>query len=372
MIYFDYNATTPIFPEVKEAMEPLLKERFGNPSCSYPLGREAKDALERAREEVATLIHARPQEIIFTSGGTEANNTVFKGILWALKEKGNHVITTAIEHPSILKPAQFMQKLGFEITFVSPTREGRIEPEKIKRAIRKDTILISVMHANNETGIIQPIAEAAQIAKKYNIIFHTDAAQSLGKIEVNVDALGVDLLTIAGHKLYAPKGIGALYIRENVPFLPLIHGAGQENGKRAGTENVAFIVGLGKACSILKQKLKNKENLKIARLRDKLWEGLKTNFEVIRHGASQYCLPNTIYVSFKKITAQHFLNVLPEICVSPGAACHSQKTTFSHVLKAMGISYEIAKGALRFSLGYFTTEEEIEKALNLMIKRLQN
>jgi len=370
MIYLDYNATTPIAPEVKEEIEPFLKENFGNPSCLYPLGKEAKIALEHAREEVANLINAKPEEIVFMSGGTEANNTVFKGILWALKEKGNHVITTAIEHPSVLKPAQFMQELGFEITFILPTPEGIIEPETLKKAIRKDTVLISVMHANNETGIIQPIEEIGKIAKEYDILFHTDAAQSLGKIEVDVSILNVDLLTIAGHKLYAPKGIGALYVKKGTPFSPLIHGAGQENGRRAGTENVAFCVGLGKACSLLKEKLKNKEILKIAKLRDKLWEGLKAHFDVIRHGNPKYCLPNTLYISFKGLTAQDLLNFIPEICASPGAACHSQEIKMSHVLKAMGVPPEIGKGAIRFSLGYFTTEEEIEMALNLFIERI--
>jgi cysteine desulfurase len=365
MIYLDYNATTPIHPEVKRAMLPFLEEKFGNPSCSYTLGKEAKKAVETARQQVADFINAQPEEIIFTSGGTESNNTVFKGVLLALKEKGRHVITTQIEHPSVLNPALFMESLGFEVSFVPPNKDGLIEPEVIKKHIKKDTVLISVMHANNETGTIQPIAEISKIAKEHEIVFHTDAAQSLGKIEVDVQALGVDLLTIAGHKLYAPKGIGALYVRKGTPFLPCMHGAGQEMGKRAGTENVAYIVGLGKACEILKKKLKGKENLHLARLRDRLWEGIK-DLEVVRFSHPDYCLPNTLYVGFRGLIGEEVLKAMPAICASTGAACHSGQVSLSHVLSAMGVTPEVGKGAVRFSVGYPTTEEEIEEAIKII------
>ncbi len=365
MIYLDYNATTPIHPKVKEAMLPFLEEKFGNPSCSYALGKEAKRAVETARQQVANFINAQPEEIIFTSGGTESNNTVFKGVLWVLKEKGRHVITTQIEHPSVLNPALFMESLGFEVSLVPPNKDGLIEPEVIKRYLRGDTVLISVMHANNETGTIQPIAEISKIAKEYGIIFHTDAAQSLGKIEVNVEKLGVDLLTIAGHKLYAPKGIGGLYIRKGTPFSPFMHGAGQEIAKRAGTENIAYIVGLGKACEILREKLKGKENLHLAKLRDRLWKGIK-DLEVVRFGHPEHCLPNTLFVGFKGLSGEKVLKAMPEICASTGAACHSGQVNLSHVLSAMGVAPELGKGAVRFSVGYPTTEEEVEKAIEII------
>ena len=372
MIYLDYNATTPVFPEVKEAILPYLDKAFGNPSCIYSLGKEAKEAIERAREQVAHFINASPEEIIFTSGGTESNNTVFKGILWALREKGRHVITTQIEHPSVVNPAMFMMmELGFEVSFVPPDSEGVVRPEEVEKAIKKGTVLISVMHANNETGVIQPIEEIAKIAREKGIFFHTDAAQSLGKIMVDVEKLGVDLLTIAGHKLYAPKGIGALYIRKGTPFVPFIHGSGQENNHRAGTENVTFIVALGKACDLLKEKLEKKENLRLAKLRDKFWQSLCDKLEVVRFGHPQYCLPNTLFIGFKGLSGHEVLQKLPEICASTGAACQSEKAGISNILLAMGVAPSVGKGAVRFSLGYPTTEEEIDEAVNLITERLK-
>ena len=372
MIYLDYNATTPVFPEVKEAILPYFNEVFGNPSCIYSLGKEAKEAIEKAREQVAHFIHASPEEIIFTSGGTESNNTVFKGVLWALREKGRHVITTQIEHPSVVNPAIFMMmELGFDVSFIPPDSEGVIRPEEVEKAIKKGTVLISVMHANNETGVIQPIEEIAKIAREKGIFFHTDAAQSLGKIPVDVERLGVDLLTIAGHKLYAPKGIGALYIRKGTPFVPFIHGSGQENNHRAGTENVTFIVALGKACDLLKEKLEKKENLRLAELRDKFWQSLCYKSEVVRFGHSKYCLPNTLFIGFKGLSGHEVLQRLPEICASTGAACQSEKVGISNVLLAMGVAPSVGKGAVRFSLGYPTTEQEIDTAVALITERLK-
>jgi len=372
MIYLDYNATTPVFPEVKEAILPYFNEVFGNPSCIYSLGKEAKEAIEKAREQVAHFIHASPEEIIFTSGGTESNNTVFKGVLWALREKGRHVITTQIEHPSVVNPAMFMTELGFKISFVPPDTEGIVRAEEVEKAIKKGTVLISIIHANNETGVIQPIEDIAKIAREKGIFFHTDAAQSLGKIPVDVERLGVDLLTIAGHKLYAPKGIGALYMRKGTPFSPLIHGSGQENNHRAGTENVAFIVALGKACDLLKEKLEKKENLRLAKLRDKLWQSLCEKLEVVRFGHSKHCLPNTLFVGFKGLNGWEVLKKVPEICASTGAACQSGKAGISNILLAMGVAPSVAKGAVRFSLGYPTTEKEIDEAVNLITERLKS
>lgn len=369
MIYLDYNATSPVAPQVKKAILPFLENDFGNPSCLYPLGREAKDALEKARSQVADLINAKSNEIIFTSGGTESNNAAIKGITWALRKRGRHIITSQIEHPSIIQPCQFLflEASEFEVTFLPADSYGMVDPETVKKAIRKDTILISIMHANNEVGTIQPISEIAKIAKEYGITFHTDAAQSIGKIEVNVENLGIDLLTIAGHKLYAPKGIGALYIRESTPFSPLIHGAYQEMGKRAGTENVGLSVGLGRACQLVKEKLKDGEERHLANLRDMFWEKLNKESNIIRNGHPKYCIPNTLHLSFIGIEGQRLLETVPEICASTGAACHAGKTTISHVLSAMGVSKEIAHGAVRFSLGYMTTEEEINKAAELII-----
>lgn len=369
LIYLDYNATTPVVPPVKEAILPFLENDFGNPSCLYPLGRRAKEALERARAQVADLINASPDEIVFTSGGTESNNTVIKGVSWALRKKGRHIVTSQIEHPSVIQPCQFLflEASEFEVSFLPVDSYGMVDPETVKKAIRKDTILISIMHANNEVGTIQPISEIAKIAKEHGIIFHTDAAQSIGKIKVDVKNLGVDLLTIAGHKLYAPKGIGALYIRKDTPFSALIHGSSQEMGKRAGTENVALAVGLGKACELLREKLKNGEETHMARLRDRLWEKLNKELNIIRNGHQKYCIPNTLHLSFIGLEGRKLLEELPKICASTGAACHEGETTLSHVLSAMGISKEIGRGAVRFSLGYMTTEEEIDKAAKLII-----
>ena len=369
MIYLDYNATTPVAPEVKGAILPFLEGSFGNPSCLYPLGKEARDAIEEAREKVASLIKASPDEIVFTSGGTESNNTVIKGVTWALKERGRHIITSQIEHPSIIKPCQFLwlEASEFDVTFLPVDAYGMVDPEAVKKAIRSDTILISIMHANNEVGTIQPIAEIAEIAKEYGIVFHTDAAQSVGKIDIDVERLGVDLLTIAGHKLYAPKGIGALYIRRGTPFSPLIHGSSQEMGKRAGTENVALAVGLGKACEILKERLQKGQQRHLERLRERLWERLNDKLDIKRNGHPSHCIPNTLHVSFIGLEGRRLLESIPEICASTGAACHEGKATISHVLSAMGVSREVAIGAVRFSLGYMTSEEEIDRASELII-----
>src|SRR4030043_440669 len=274
-IYLDYNASTPIAPEVAEAMKPFLSQHFGNPSSPHWAGTPAKEAIEHAREQVAELLECRPNEIVFTSGGSESNNHAIKGAFFALKEKGNHIITTQIEHPAVINPCRFLEKLGAEVTYVGVDRFGMVDPKEIERAITGKTILITVMHANNEVGTIQPIEEISKIAKEQGIVFHTDAAQSVGKIVTKVDHLGIDLLSIAGHKLYAPKGIGALYIRKGTPIEPLIHGAGHESGRRAGTENVLLVVGLGKACEIAKGHLNDD---RILELRNRFWRLLQDYF----------------------------------------------------------------------------------------------
>jgi len=370
-IYLDFNASTPIAPEVVEAMKPFLSQHFGNPSSPHWAGIPAKEAIEHAREQVAELLECRPSEIVFTSGGSESNNQAIKGIFFALKERGNHIITTQIEHPAILNPCEFLEKLGAEVNYVGVDRYGMVDPGDIERTIQSKTILITVMHANNEVGTIQPIEEISKIARKHKIIFHTDAAQSAGKIETKVDDLGVDLLSIAGHKLYAPKGIGALYIREGTPIEPLIHGAGHESGRRAGTENVLLIVGLGKACEIAKKYLNDS---RILNLRNRFWELLREIFGdgVVLNGHPTHRLPNTLNISFIGKAGGEILLRLEGVAASTGAACHSGSVKLSPVLKAMGILPEVGMGAIRFSLGRTTTIQELENVVHLIKESLHS
>jgi len=370
-IYLDFNASTPIAPEVVEAMKPFLSQHFGNPSSPHWAGIPAKEAIEHAREQVAELLKCRPSEIVFTSGGSESNNQAIKGIFFALKERGNHIITTQIEHPAILNPCEFLEKLGAEVNYVGVDRYGMVDPGDIERTIQSKTILITVMHANNEVGTIQPIEEISKIARKHKIIFHTDAAQSVGKIVTRVNDLGVDLLSIAGHKLYAPKGIGALYIREGTPIEPLIHGAGHESGRRAGTENVLLIVGLGKACEIAKRYLSDD---KIRNLRDHLWKLLQDNFgeAIVLNGHPFQRLPNTLNVSFVGKVGGEILSRLDGVAASTGAACHSGSVELSPVLKVMGILPEVGMGAIRFSLGRTTTIQELENVVHLIKESLHS
>lgn len=364
-IYLDFNGSTPIAPEVAEAMKPFLSQYFGNPSNPHWAGIPAKEAIEHARRQMADLLQCSPGEIVFTSGGSESNNCAIKGVFFALREKGNHIITTQIEHPAVISPCRFLEKLGGEITFVPVDRYGRVDPAEIQQAITPKTILISVMHANNEVGTIQPLEEISKIAKAKGIVLHTDAAQSVGKIVTEVDALGVDLLSIAGHKLYAPKGVGALYIREGTPIEPLIHGAGHESGRRAGTENALLIVGLGKACEIAKRYLSDD---KIRNLRDHFWDLLQKNFgeAVVLNGHPTHRLPNTLNVSFVGKTGGEVLSRMDGVAASTGAACHSGSVELSPVLKAMGISNEVGMGAIRFSLGRTSTMQELEIVVQLL------
>jgi len=296
-IYLDFNASTPIAPEVAEAMQPFLTQHFGNPSSPHWAGMPAKVAVENARRQVADLLSCQPSEVVFTSGGSESNNHAIKGVFFALREKGNHIVATQVEHPAVLNPCRFLERLGGAVTFVGVDNYGRVDPDEVEKAITPKTILITVMHANNEVGTIQPIEEIARIAKRYGILFHTDAAQSVGKIAANVDDLGVDLLSLAGHKVYAPKGVGALYIRGGTPIEPLIHGAGHEGGRRAGTENLLLDVGLGKACE-LAGKYVNDDG--IFKLRERFWTLLQDTFGngVVLNGHPVHRLPNTLNVSF--------------------------------------------------------------------------
>jgi cysteine desulfurase len=357
-IYLDYNASTPIDPAVAAIMRPLLESAYGNPSSGHWAGAPAKAALERARSQVAALLGCAADEIVFTSGGSEANNLALKGLFFRRHDRPAHIVTSRIEHPAILMPCRFLERLGATATYVPVDGTGRVDPDDIRKAITGDTVLVSIMHANNEVGTIQPIAEIAKIAHAQGIPLHTDAVQSVGKIPTNVDALSVDLLSIAGHKLYGPKGIGALYIRRGIVVEPLIHGAGHELGRRAGTESALLAAGLGEACEIAQPGLGMQET---RRLRDLFWERLRVEFgeRVSLNGHVHERLPNTLNVSFAGQVGAEILARMPEVAASTGSACHAGRVELSPVLEAMGIAPEIGTGAIRFSLGRGTTEEEI-------------
>lgn len=358
-IYLDYNASTPIDPAVAAAMRPFLEGAFGNPSSGHWASAPAKAALETARGQVAALVGASPDEIVFTSGGSEANNAALKGVFFPQMPPGGHIVTTQIEHPSVLAPCRFLERLGATVTYLPADSAGRVDPDDVRRAITSRTTLISVMHANNEVGTIQPIAEIGAIAREHDVLFHTDAAQSAGKIPVSVHDLGVDLLTIAGHKLYAPKGVGALFVRRGVTLEPLIHGAGHEQGRRAGTESALLAVGLGTACTLVSD-LAPIERVK--GLRDRFWEDLQERFgdRVVLNGHPVHRLPNTLNVSFVGRVGSAILQRLDSVAASTGSACHAGRVEFSPVLEAMGVAPEVGMGAIRFSLGRQTTEAEIE------------
>jgi cysteine desulfurase len=362
-IYLDFNATTPIAPEVAAAITQALAEPFGNPSSKHWAGWPGRQAVEKARGQVAALLHCSSDEVVFTSGGSEANNHALKGIFFAQSGRNGHIVTTQIEHPAILNPCHFLERLGASVTYVSVDGSGRVDPDDIRRALTSRTILISVMHANNEVGTLQPICEIARIARERGIPFHTDAAQSVGKIPTNVDVLGVDLLTVAGHKLYAPKGVGALYVRKGVRLEPLIHGAGHESGCRAGTESIPLDVGLGAACELARSWLGMES---VRQLRDLFWELLQARFgeRVVLNGHPTERLPNTLNVSFAGKSGSDILLGLEGVAASTGSACHAGSTELSPVLKAMGVPLEIGIGTIRFSLGRTTTREEIEEVVS--------
>jgi len=372
-IYLDYNATTPHDPEVIEAMREFFEREFGNPSSTHFYGIAPKRAVEKAREQVAAFLNCSAEEIIFTSGGTESNNHAIKGIARALKAKGNHIITSSIEHPAVLEVCAFLEGSGCEVTCVPVDDHGLVDVSAIEHALRPSTILISIMHANNEVGTIQHVEEIASVAHSSGIVMHTDAAQSLGKIPVDVQAMGVDLLSMAGHKLYAPKGIGVLYVREGIDLATFMHGAGQEAGRRAGTENILEIVGLGKACEIAGRDLKkNMEHMK--RMRDRLYEGICEQVGGVRlNGDFHKSLPNTLSVSFEGLEANRILEEIGlEVAASAGAACHSDTIKISHVLEAMHVPVGWAKGSIRLSTGRFTTQDEIEQAISVIVKAIKD
>jgi cysteine desulfurase len=366
-IYLDYNATTPHDPEVIAAMRPFFEEEFGNPSSSHFYGTQPKQAVSKARKQIAALLSCRPEEIIFTSGGTESNNFAIKGCAQAFRHKGNHIITSQIEHPAVIEVCDFLKTTGYEVSYLPVDEFGLIQIEDLKAAIKKETILISIMHANNEVGTVEPIAEIAKLAKKYDIAFHTDAAQSVGKIPVDVNRLGVDLLSIAGHKVYAPKGVGALYIRPGLAPTKLMHGAEQEMAVRAGTENVLEIVGLGMACEIAARDL-NKNMTHLQSMRDRLYEGIKKRCGQVKlNGHPQKRLPNTLSISFLGLEANRILDAIgTEVAASAGAACHSDTVQISDVLKAMNVPLEWAKGTLRLTTGRMTTAADIDKAVQVI------
>ncbi len=361
-IYLDYNASTPIAPSVAAAMRPLLETAFGNPSSGHWASRPAKAALEHARSQVAALLGAHSDEIVFTSGGSEANNLALKGSYFALRGERDHFITQATEHPAILKPLAFLERLGAKVTYVPVDGFGRVDPDEIRRAITPRTALITIMHANNETGTIQPIGEISAVAREHGVRFHTDAAQSIGKVATRVGDLGVDLLSIAGHKLYAPKGIGALYIRRGVALEPLIHGAGHEHGRRAGTESALFAVGLGEA-SALAQNLAPVQN--VCALRDRFWQALQQRFgnAIQLNGHPEHRLPNTLNVCFVGRIGADVLAHLDGVAASTGSACHAGRVELSPVLAAMRVSEKAGMGAIRFSLGRGTTTLEIDAVI---------
>jgi cysteine desulfurase len=372
MLYLDYNATTPIAKEVAEAMTPFILEDFGNPSSAHPMGKKANEALEKARGQIAALLGCEGSEIIFTSGGTESNNMVLKSLAWTMRNKGRHIITTRIEHPAIINTALFLMETGLEVTFLPVDSYGQVDPDEVKKTIREDTILITVMHANNETGTIQPLSDISSIASEYEVPFHTDAAQAVGKIEAKVDDLGVDFLTIAGHKLYAPKGVGALYVRRGVAIEPFMHGGGQEMGLRSGTENVMFNVGLGRACELVQGNLSD-EMYRVRRLRDRLHDQIRSAIpDAVLNGHPEMRLPNTLFISFPGMIGEDILKKTPDLCTSTGAACHDQCVALSHVLAAMGVTKEVGMGAIRLTLGRPTTEEEVDQASQWIVEAVKN
>jgi cysteine desulfurase len=367
-IYLDYNATTPIAPSVFEAMVPFLTEHFGNPSSSHARGVAAHQAVEDARERVATLIGAQPDELVFTSGGTESNNLALQGITQSDGRRNGHIIISAVEHPAIREPARQLARSGCACTIVPTDRFGQVIPDQIAQAIRDNTVLVSIMHANNEIGSVQPIRDIADVCRSRGIRLHTDAAQSIGKIRAKVDELDVDLLTVAGHKFYAPKGVGALYVRRGVALQPVTFGAGHERGLRPGTENVASIVGIGQAARLAERGL-DENQTRLSQLRDRLFDDLREGIgpELTFNGPSHDRLPNTLSVNFPRVIAQQLLDRAPDICASTGAACHSGSTQLSATLAAIKLSPEIARGTVRLSLGWHTSLEDVQHAASALL-----
>ena len=380
-VYLDYNATTPVDPAVADAVAHAVRDVWGNPSSTHEYGRRAHEAVDKARAQVAGLLGANADDIVFTGGGTEASNHAIKGAVYAGRGgllgrlfgglgRDAHIVTCAIEHPATLQPCEFLRRLGCKVTVVPVGGDGLVDPDAVRRALGRGATLVSVMHANNEVGTLQPIREIARLARERGALMHTDAAQSLGKVAVDVSELGVDLLTVAGHKLYAPKGVGALYVRRGVELEPLIHGAGHEAGRRAGTENVPYLVALGTACEVARQSLPA-ATARLRQLRDRLWDRLRSALgdKVVLNGHPEQRLPNTLNVNFVGQVGADLLARVPEVAASTGSACHEGQVSQSPVLCAMRVPPEIGKGAVRLSVGRFTTEDEIDRAAAAFIAK---
>jgi cysteine desulfurase len=370
-IYLDHNATTPLDPTAAEAMMRIMREDFGNPSSPYAIGVHAKSTVEEARSETAALIGCDRDELVFTSGGSESNNMVIKGIVDFQNPGRYHIITSAVEHPAILNPALFLMELGAEVTFLGVDRFGRVDPEDVRKAVKPNTCLISIMLANNETGTLQPVDSISEIAREHGIPFHTDAAQAVGKIPIDVQGLGLDFLTVAGHKLYGPKGVGALFMKRGRRLTPLIHGAGQEGGRRAGTENVILAAGLGEACRVARERVQG-DQLRMQEMRDRLQHLLFAGIDnLVLNGHPRERLPNTLNVSVPGLAGGEILEGIPGLCASTGAACHDRSVHLSHVLSAMGVPAEVGMGTLRLTVGRGNTMEQIQRAAEWIIRRVQ-
>jgi cysteine desulfurase len=371
-IYLDYNATTLLDPAVADAMEPFLRSQFGNPSSAHAYGASAHVAVERARAQLARLLGCHPEEIVFTGSGSEATNLALKGLVFASHSPFHdlQLITSAVEHPATIETCRFLERLGCHITILPVDKCGIVELDALRAALQRGTLAVSIMHANNEVGTLEPIEQIAEIVHEHGALLHVDAAQSIGKIDVDVDALGADLLTVAGHKLYAPKGIGALYVRRGLHLESLVHGGGQEGQRRGGTESVPNIVGLGAASELAARSLPDATK-RLASLRDQLWERLHEALgnDLTLNGHPRQRLPNTLNVSFLGRVGAELLALIPEIAASTGSACHEGTTSGSPVLAAMGLSPEAVRGAIRLSVGRFTTELEVERAADLLISQ---
>ncbi len=376
-VYLDHNATTPVAPEVLEAMLPYFSERFGNSSSVHSYGREAKQALEDAREIVAEAIGARASEIVFVGSGTEADNTALKGVAWANQHRGRHIVTSRVEHKAVLETCHFLERQGFEVTYVPVDRYGMVHPDAVRQALRDDTILVSVMHANNEVGTINPIAEIGALCRERGVLFHTDAVQSFCKLPFDVDSLNVDLASFSGHKIYGPKGVGVLYVRRGVRFEPLLHGGEHERNRRASTVNVAGAVGFARAVE-LGIAHREQEVARLVALRDRLWRGIRERVDDVHlNGHPEQRLPGTLNVSFGGIEGESLLLSLDMkgVAASAGSACTSGSLSPSHVLDAMGVPLELARAAVRFSLGAGNTEEDVDYTLEVLpeiVERLRS
>ncbi len=375
-VYLDNNATTPVDPRVLDAMLPFFKEHFGNAaSRNHHYGWDAEAGVEKAREQVATLINANSKEIIWTSGSTEGNNTAIQGVARMYKDKGKHIITCRIEHKAVIDPCKYLETQGFDVTWLEPDKTGRVSIEQVRNAVRQDTILITLMFANNEVGTIHPITEIGALCKEKDIIFHTDATQAFGKVPIDVEAMGIDLLSMSAHKIYGPKGVGALYVRRKKPRVrlePILYGGGHERGMRSGTLNVPGIVGCGAAAEIAMKEMPT-ESVRVAGLRDRLWASLSEHLtDISRNGHPQYNLPNTLNVSFLYVEGESLMMGFSEIAVSSGSACTSASLEPSYVLKGLGLGDDLAHSSIRFSLGRFTTKEDIDYTSEQVIKAVNH